>query len=684
MLTLSKRLSVASLTFALISVFPTALGQEENNSAQIYDIEDFEQFKPRTAAEMANLIPGFRLEDARTRRGLGQGGANVLINGQRISGKLGAADQLSKISIGQVARIEILDGAALNVTGLTGAVINVVTKAGGVTGSWAWAPEFRNRREPSWYDGNFTISKTFENVSATLKLENESLRTGSVGPKDFFAPNGTFYETRYEDSQSYSDTPSASLNLSWKGETGNNANYDMRIYQSIENDHHIAQRRAITQDGMNGLLYYVSEAEDWGFAINSDYERNLGPGSIKIFGVYDRKHEPFIEQYDDFPEQTPVSGRRTSEVSDSLEAIIRAEYRWSNKPNTDWQISLESAYNELDQETQLFKRNNFGEYLPQELSDPNSLIQEQRYETALTHNRKINDKLDVQTSIGIEFSDTSLESLNTENRSFVRPNGFLNASYALSPTFQLRGGLERRVGQLDFSQFTSSIDLVNDLDRSSNSELVPSQYWISSFEMEKKFSDDSTLKTRFFYENIDDIIDRIPVGIDGNAIGNLDSATQYGMDLVATIRGDRWGIANAKLDINLQFKETEVEDPITQELREISANLRRSYSVEFRQDIPNSDIAYGIVWSKENNSLSYFPTTIGERNFVGAQVSTMIEHKDIMGARVRLSAKNLTNQGERRYREFYTTRRDIGTLRRSHNSVRHYQPYFELTVSNTF
>ncbi|HWH22842.1 MAG TPA: TonB-dependent receptor plug domain-containing protein, partial [Allosphingosinicella sp.] len=99
---------------------------------QTYTAQDFVRYAPRTALDMLRQVPGFIIQGQSQERGLGQASGNVLINGQRISGKSNdAVTELGRIPAGSVVRIEIVDGATLNIAGLSGHVANVVAKASG-------------------------------------------------------------------------------------------------------------------------------------------------------------------------------------------------------------------------------------------------------------------------------------------------------------------------------------------------------------------------------------------------------------------------------------------------------------------------------------------------------------------------------------------------------------------------
>ena len=57
------------------------------SGTRTYVPADFAQFAPRTALDMLNRVPGFSIKQEDSARGLGVATGNVVINGQRLSGK---------------------------------------------------------------------------------------------------------------------------------------------------------------------------------------------------------------------------------------------------------------------------------------------------------------------------------------------------------------------------------------------------------------------------------------------------------------------------------------------------------------------------------------------------------------------------------------------------------------------
>src|SRR3546814_15113411 len=89
-------------------------------------------------------VPGFQIRDSEELRGLGQATGNVLFNGERPSNKADDMNtQLSRIPGGNVERIEIVDGATLDIPGRSGQVASIVYRAYGLSGQFSLKPQFR-------------------------------------------------------------------------------------------------------------------------------------------------------------------------------------------------------------------------------------------------------------------------------------------------------------------------------------------------------------------------------------------------------------------------------------------------------------------------------------------------------------------------------------------------------------
>ena len=124
------------------------------------DPKNTSQFAPRNALDMVRRIPGFTIDDGnRGQRGLGQANQNVIVNGERFSSKSDSIrDQLQRIPASDIVRIEILDGTALDIPGMTGQVANIVARSVELSGSWRYAARFEEGTEPQLLEGEVTLT----------------------------------------------------------------------------------------------------------------------------------------------------------------------------------------------------------------------------------------------------------------------------------------------------------------------------------------------------------------------------------------------------------------------------------------------------------------------------------------------------------------------------------------------
>lgn len=682
-------LALAFLSSSIVGHAQDAL-PEKARDADSYPRQYFDQYAPATAFEMVTRIPGFNLSDANFGRGLGQGGANVLINGERLTGKTDVGDQLSRIGAKNVVQINIVDGASLKIPGLSGQVANIVTKSTGISGTFEWSPEFRPRLEPNWFRGNATLSGETGNLSYTVGLKNEAFRQGTYGLETLTTADGTIFELRDEQSRDYGDEPGVSADLNWtpkSGHIGNlNLEYNESDYVGTENSF----RKAVTDRGETLVTQFRATEDEWNASVGADYEFPFSlmgtKGKFKTIGYYRFEHSPTLSQFEGFEGPSRIFGSRFRQNADEQEAILRSEYSWAPKTRRDWQIAFEGAFNSLDIDSALSLVDG-DVYVDSPLDDAMSRVEERRAETTLTHSRNLSSKLDVQASIGVEYSEISQagSSLNqTFVRDFIRPKGFLSATYKEEDGKLWRAKLERQVGQLSFFDFISSVSVTDDLDRTGNINLVPSQSWRAELAYERDFGQGNTWNTTLDGSLISDLVDRIPVGIDGDAVGNIDTAYTYALHSDVTLKGEKWNLNGTELNLGFGLHFSHVDDPLQDFDRRLNGDSRWHWGVGFRHDIPRTDYAYGFNLSQSREAPVYRLTTVQQFTFKGPSTSIFIEHKDIAGLKLNLQLSNLLKSSDDFGRTFYTQRRDLGRINFTEYREREFGVLLRAQLSGTF
>jgi outer membrane receptor for ferrienterochelin and colicins len=676
------------LAAALLVALPAAYAQSAATpavtpDAKVYMPAEFERYAPKNALDMLVQVPGFVIRDAVVERGLGQATGNVLINGQRISGKSNdVTDQLSKIPAANVERIEIVDGAKLQIAGLSGQVANVVTRAGGISGSWNWRPDVRRYyTNPQLTRGAISVSGSKPTLDWTVGLENQANHSGAGGNTWIYNADGSLRETRDEEWTGEIDRPRLTTHLGYHGANGHVGNFDAAVqkvfYHYVEDGERFGDpsrpdRERSVRENQGGHNY----------ELGGDYEFGLGAGKLKLIGL-DRyaftPDETTVETM--FADDSPTQGDRFRQDGREKEHIARAEYRW--KWGGDWQVTGEYAFNSLDLVSQLFELDSGGHYVEIPLPGGTATVQEDRYEMMASYGRALSPKLSFQLSGGGEFSRLEQVGAGGLTRSFRRPKGTLTVAWKQSPTLDFNFKLQRRVGQLNFYDFLASVNLNNGTSNAGNPELVPPQTWEMEIEAVKDLGAYGNTSLRVYRQRIDDIVDTIPIGDDGESPGNIDRATVAGVEWKATFKGEPFGWAGFKVDAHVQFERSEVEDPLTFETRPISNNLKQLAELSLRHDIPDTNWAWGSDLSYSFYARDYRLTEVGRMWEGPIWASVFVERKNWHGITARLGLNNLFNAASMWDRTVYVDRR-TGPVDFIEDRNRRIGPILNLQLSGKF
>jgi hypothetical protein len=201
------------------------------------------------------------------------------------------------------------------------------------------------------------------------------------------------------------------------------------------------------------------------------------------------------------------------------------------------------------------------------------------------------------------------------------------------------------------------VNLSDDRETAANPDLVPPQSWEIELETARKHGAWGNSTARLYTHLVEDIIDFIPIGEEGEAVGNLDSAQRYGIELRNTTNLDPMGWRGVRIDSRLWLQLTRVEDPLTGETRDISSSLQQFASLNVRHDVPETDWAYGGSVSHQRNAPTYRLTEVSRSWEIPVFGSVFVEHKDVWGLTVRASVANIFYGESYLYRRGYAGRR---------------------------
>jgi len=687
----------SSLALLLLSAAPAAAQEPTGdappaipvpvNGAERYTPADFTRFAPRTALDMVEKVPGFLIVTGTNggERGLGAATENVLINGERIANKsTDARTALARITAAEIAYIDIVDGAGLNVPGLTGQVANVVLVAGAGSGGFKttirWQPEWRPRLEKNWLNGEISTTGKLGGTNLTLSLKNEATRQGHWGPEQVYDGNGVLLFTRDEFGAYDGERPRLSAALARTTANGNKWNFNLGgQVQLLDERVDSVSERPIAGTVREAFKF---KEDEYNFDIGGDYELGLGKGRLKLITLYRFEHSPFVDSFVVDREIGGRTGERFKQTADEGESILRGEYSWRTGGGTDWQVALEGAYNTLDVESELATLQADGSFLPVALGSERTKVEEKRSEASLTWGRSLAPNLTAQVNLGAEYSELTSSGPGGLTRSFIRPKGKVALAWKVGGKTTINWFLQRRVDQLDFFDFASSVDVVNGQNNGGNGLLVPPIVNRSELEFVQDMGAWGNASVAFAYAYAEDLVDQVPLSPTTEGRGNLPPAHLYRISSKATLLLDRLGWKGARINSDITWRRNRVRDPLTGLWRDQSQGQEYVVDLSLRHDIPGTNLAWGGGYFDERYSPNLRLGAIEKEYTDGPFVTAFIEHKDVAGFTVKLSYRNLAGMKDGFNRTVFVDRRD-GPVAFSEQRLRKFGRFFQLTVTGT-
>lgn len=617
------QLSVLGLAIVTAS---QALAQDEGvetlvealqDSTVVYEANFFSQYSPVSVNDMIDRIPGIGLALNRrgggNRRGLGSGANEILINGQRITGKENAGrSQLSRISANQVDYIEIIRGTSdeLDIRG-GGQVVNIV------------------------------LLDTPSRSSISAEVNMDRLQDGTIDPGaklSYSGQTGAFNylfhietEPRYENRRSFESSLDASGNLletrrenrvreQQEFETSFNLGYQFEnslvqfngLYGESAPKTDLDRLINDFEDGtlLSSLEREENDSHGSNWEIGGDYEYEFSNGSKYrfLFIVNARESEFSRERYqvDATAEEKNLflfsSGR-------DRERIMRTSYTWDLASNQGFELGVERAQTIRDNGLLLGLAGSgegspdHGGLIPIAIDNAFSTIEEVRYENFVVHNWQLNDRMALESSLIYELSTITQtgDVRNERDFDFLRPK--LDYRFDITSSLQLRATVEKNVSQLSFSDFNSSSDGSDDDQdiQAGNPEIVQEQSWNYSLNLEYRLPNNvGVLNSSMFYRDITDHIDRVDVSPSPDnlqsARGNIGDGKRYGANLDASARLGFIGMPDALLSIGFGVQDSKVSDPFLHVDRRMRHNSRWFGRANFRHDITAWELSYGFSY----------------------------------------------------------------------------------------
>ncbi|MEL6414386.1 MAG: TonB-dependent receptor, partial [Pseudomonadota bacterium] len=467
-------------------------------------------------------------------------------------------------------------------------------------------------------------------------------RGASAGREDIFEnfTNGVGELVRYREEEFtfIADFVNFNGSLNWKPANGHIANLNAE-YNLWEPDRRETTSEFSPDGTLLGQSVFQFKENEWNSEVSGDYELDLGPGRFKLIGLQRNEHSPTRAKFFGANlDGTNLANQIADSTTDESESILRGEYNLTGANNSDWQFSLEGAFNSLENEQQRFRGDTF-DSVTEVPANPAVRVEEKRAEAFITHGRQLTKDLRLQASLGAEQSEIMSESLDaSQTRTFTRPKGSASLAWTVNDKTSVNASIERQVGQLNFFDFVSNVDLNRGDDNTGNVDIVPDQRWRVGIEVERDFGSWGAVTAEVFGEQIEDLIDLVPIFDQGTppqpigeGPGNIEDASRFGFEIDGTIKFDNLGWNGAQLEYEVFAQDTFLDDPLTGETRDFNESTIYFYEFNFRHDIPRTDWAWGVNYEKFEEAPIF--RRDARRFFIQPQgfAWAFLEHKDIFG-----------------------------------------------------
>ena len=708
-------LPARNLLFSVLALAAGAVSGQEaetDETSVVYEAEYFAEFSPVSANDMITRIPGIGLalnSRGGGGRGLGGGAGEILINGQRITGKSNAGrSQLSRISADDVDYIEIIRGTSeeIDVRG-GGQVVNVVLLEAPSRSSIAAEVSTDRMQDGKFapgarlaYSGQRGRFNYLFNVQGDPGYNNEVRRESSVDA------DGNPTELRIQESTRDQTNYDASFNLGYQFEKSMiqfNGLYGIaspptELTRGITDLTGEQPEISLEREGNQG------DRDNW--ELGGDYEYSFDNRSKFrfLFIVNDRDFEFTRERFllDEEDGRDETKDLYLFSSARDRERIARTSYTFNVGAAQAVEAGVEIAQTIRDSAIRMGNDDDegippsaaHGNLFPVTVDNAVSTVEEQRSEYFAIHNWQLGDDISLETSLVYEASTISQEGDVARSRDFGFFKPKVDFRYNFTESLQFRATVERTISQLSFSDFSATTDNSDD-DQDTiagNPNIRQEKNWRYNANLEYRLPNNiGVLNSELYYRDVTDAIDRIDVSPSPDdlqsARGNIGNGKRYGINLDASTQLAYLGLPTALLSVRLSVNDSQIIDPFLGVERRFNRNGRWFARSEFRHDVNRYNFSYGFNYrtqAREGSNYTRIDVFDIEREIPDYQLNLFFEKRAFDGMTFRFDMMNANDRNWCRERTRFIGATVDGIVEEIENSCSQDGPKFSLKIRDTF
>jgi hypothetical protein len=666
----------------------------------VYPAQFFTQYAPRTAYDIVQRVPGFTLDLGATQtnqgtvdvRGFAGTAGNVVINGARPSTKAETLDvTLARIPAQQVVRVEVGPGDLYgsDYAGKSQVLNIILSQQSGADGNLTAAAK-------RWFTGyvNTDIQGSTEirHGASTINLSggtgrNRQLEEGTDRLTD--PATGTLLQFRRKHNSYFNKDPF--LAASWALERSSddairaNVRWQPSSFDLFQSNRVTTTGEAPHDDNL------IQTYRDPVLELGGDVTRPLAGGAIKFVALETRRKRHDVDQYIQrdglLSDNAAVDGGSEQSVrARRNETIGRLSWTRSNLWGLSFEAGAETAYNTLDDHTDLVAIDENGNRVPIPLPIANATVKEKRGEVYVNVGKTFSPALRLDGGVNYEFSNLKVRGDANAQRTlkFLKPNIALDSKPGGG--WHTQFSIRRTVAQLDFYDFISSGDLSAQRLNGSNANLQPQRTWEFRASADHKLLGDGLFKLDLGHDLISLLQDQILIfDAGGNAFnspGNIGTGKRYFATLTVDAPLDRfWKGVRAKFNATVQ--RTRVQDPISGKYRRFSGYFPDwQWELNVRRD--SGPWSYGFDFT-DNQRFTFYRTDEFDTNLnLGAYMTAFAEYRPGPSTAIRFDVDNALSTHAARDRLIFTPNRALpdSIIREFRDRNRH--PSFQITLKQSF
>ena len=558
-----------------------------------YPAAFFAENRPQTAMDMINRLPGFTFSGGDSVRGFSGAAGNVLIDGRRPATKSdGLESVLSRILAREVDRIEVVRGGAPGIDMQGRAVVaNVIRKTGNAS---RVTVVYNNAL---WEDGHTVPggkiefnkrvgAHTFEGALSRYQSFDDSVGDGRLVTTTAPGTPGAFVTS--VPAHTSADGGGVGLTTTYKGpQLGG----DLRANLKLEETYF---KSGLSYGEHPPAVIINDRSRGRKAEVGLNYDRKLGPYELETVFLQ-RLGRSFNGEAQTAPGPADAPSLTTfSQVNNTGESIGRFLVRRAWTPRLTIEAGAEGAFNFLDGSTRFTQD---GVDIP--LPSADVRVEELRGEGFLQARWRATDKLTLESALRLETSTITETGDAQAERSFFYVKPRFNLTWSPTADDQLRLRAEKKVGQLNFSDFVSQADLQGATFNGGNPDLRPDQRWQLEATYERRFWGRGAVVVSYLHEEIEDVVDLLPIiGPDFafDSPGNIGPGKNDELSITGTFPLDKLGVSGGLLKTTSTWRVSEVVDPLTRQTRRISGQRPDVIQLDFTQDIDRLRSTWGASW----------------------------------------------------------------------------------------